>query len=205
MVNAGPTPASRATRAISRTMAGASSGTTTGRLLVRKSGSRIPYAWSFSEKFMATTLASSYSSSGAATRSTMSCTYRSNDRAFFFEPRATWPPRIRRERTGVEQRLHAATDVAGRLAPTGNDTQWVRVHDPHMAAVRTVLSAETSAQTEFHRFFEAEHRRMTTALYLITGDTSEAEELSQEAMVRMYERWDRVRRMDSPTGYLYRT
>ena len=74
-----------------------------------------------------------------------------------------------------------------------------------MAAVRTVLSAETSAQTEFHRFFEAEHRRLTTALYLITGDTSEAEELSQEAMVRMYERWDRVRRMDSPTGYLYRT
>jgi len=74
-----------------------------------------------------------------------------------------------------------------------------------MAAVRTVLSAETSAQTEFRRFFEAEHRRLVTALYLITGDPSEAEELSQEAMVRMYERWDRVRRMDSPTGYLYRT
>src|SRR5439155_2109167 len=60
-------------------------------------------------------------------------------------------------------------------------------------------------QTEFHRFFEAEHRRLTTALYLITGDTTEAEELSQGALVRMYERWDRVRRMDSPAGYLYRT
>src|SRR6266516_4369257 len=206
MVNAGPTPASLATRAISRTMAGASSGTTTGRLLVRKSGSRIPYAWSFSEKFMATTLASSYSSSGAATRSTMSCTYRSNDRAFFFEPRATWPPRVpAAERTGVEQRLHAGGDAAGRPWPPCNDSRQVRVHDAQMTAVRTVLSAETSAQTEFQRFFEAEHHRLTTALYLITGDTSEAEELSQEAMVRMYERWDRVRRMDSPTGYLYRT
>src|SRR6266571_4261436 len=89
--------------------------------------------------------------------------------------------------------------------PSGNNWTQVRVHDPHMAAVRTFLSAETSAQTEFHRFFEAEHRRLTTALYLITGDPSEAEELSQEALVRVYERWDRVRRMDSPTGYLYRT
>jgi RNA polymerase sigma-70 factor (ECF subfamily) len=34
---------------------------------------------------------------------------------------------------------------------------------------------------------------------------SEAEDLAQEAFVRVYERWARVRQMESPTGYLYRT
>ena len=40
---------------------------------------------------------------------------------------------------------------------------------------------------------------------LLVGDAFEAEELAQEAMTRVLERWDRVREMDSPTGYVYRT
>jgi RNA polymerase sigma-70 factor, ECF subfamily len=57
----------------------------------------------------------------------------------------------------------------------------------------------------FEEFFEAEHVRLARALYLLTGSASEADELTQEAMVRIYERWDRVRQMGSPQGYLYRT
>ncbi|HVM11287.1 MAG TPA: SigE family RNA polymerase sigma factor [Actinomycetota bacterium] len=57
----------------------------------------------------------------------------------------------------------------------------------------------------FEDFFEAEHVRLARALYLLTGSAAEADELSQEAMVRVYERWDRVRQMDSPQGYLFRT
>jgi RNA polymerase sigma-70 factor (ECF subfamily) len=57
----------------------------------------------------------------------------------------------------------------------------------------------------FEEFFEAEQVRLARALYLLTGSAAEADELTQEAMVRVYERWDRVRQMDSPQGYLFRT
>lgn len=57
----------------------------------------------------------------------------------------------------------------------------------------------------FEGFFEAEYARLVRALYLVTGDPAEAEELAQEAMVRVYARWDTVGLIDSPTGYLYRT
>lgn len=56
----------------------------------------------------------------------------------------------------------------------------------------------------FEGFFEAEHVRLSRALYLLTGSSVEADELTQEAMVRVYERWDKVREMASPQGYLYR-
>lgn len=41
-------------------------------------------------------------------------------------------------------------------------------------------------------------------MYLTTGDRYEAEDLAQEAFVKAYERWDRVRTMDNPVGYVYR-
>jgi RNA polymerase sigma-70 factor, ECF subfamily len=67
-------------------------------------------------------------------------------------------------------------------------------------ADRTVVSAPP-----FEEFFEAEHVRLARALFLVTGSASEADELTQEALVRVYERWDRVQRMNSPQGYLFRT
>jgi RNA polymerase sigma-70 factor, ECF subfamily len=56
----------------------------------------------------------------------------------------------------------------------------------------------------FEEFFQAEYRGLVRALYLLTADLGEAEELAQETMARVYERWDRVRIMDSPGGYVYR-
>jgi RNA polymerase sigma factor (sigma-70 family) len=66
---------------------------------------------------------------------------------------------------------------------------------------------EITAATElpFEEFFQTEHVRLARALYLLTGSAAEADELTQEAMVRVFERWDRVRKMDSPQGYLFRT
>src|SRR5512134_3960126 len=57
----------------------------------------------------------------------------------------------------------------------------------------------------FEEFFLAEHERLFQALYLLTGDRYEADDLAQEALLRAYERWDRVGTMDSPIGYVYRT
>jgi RNA polymerase sigma factor (sigma-70 family) len=57
----------------------------------------------------------------------------------------------------------------------------------------------------FDRFYEAERDGLFGALVLMTGNRHEAEEITQEAFVALWERWDRVATMDDPTGYLYRT
>src|SRR5262245_32712051 len=56
----------------------------------------------------------------------------------------------------------------------------------------------------FEAFYEDTHSRLYTALCLVTGSRHEAEEVTQEAFVRVWERWDRVGGLDAPTGYLYR-
>jgi RNA polymerase sigma factor (sigma-70 family) len=57
----------------------------------------------------------------------------------------------------------------------------------------------------FERFYEAERDGLFGALVLITGNRHEAEEITQDAFVAVWERWDRVSAMEAPTGYLYRT
>jgi RNA polymerase sigma factor (sigma-70 family) len=57
---------------------------------------------------------------------------------------------------------------------------------------------------EFAEFFRDEYPGLVRALYLLTTNLVEAEELAQEAMARAYERWDRVSLMESPGGYVYR-
>jgi RNA polymerase sigma-70 factor (sigma-E family) len=57
----------------------------------------------------------------------------------------------------------------------------------------------------FEAFFHEHHEPLLRVLYLSTGDRHEAEDLAQEAFVRVYERWDRVRTLGDPRGYLYRT
>lgn len=56
----------------------------------------------------------------------------------------------------------------------------------------------------FEEFYEASFRRVFTALCLVTGDRYEAEEIAQEAFLRMFERWDRVGALEDPTGYVFR-
>jgi len=63
----------------------------------------------------------------------------------------------------------------------------------------------TSDTSAFELFFEAERRRLFRALYVMTGSAHEAEELAQDAFLKIWERWDRVGAMDDPVGYLYRT
>ena len=60
-------------------------------------------------------------------------------------------------------------------------------------------------QASFEDFFGEEHARLFGALCLVTGDRFEAEEIMQDAFLRMWERWDRVRWLDDPSAYLFRT
>jgi RNA polymerase sigma-70 factor (ECF subfamily) len=62
-----------------------------------------------------------------------------------------------------------------------------------------------SESLDFEEFFRGQFPGLVRALYLLVPDRSEAEELAQEAMARVFERWDRVRTMESPGGYVYET
>jgi len=61
------------------------------------------------------------------------------------------------------------------------------------------------APLTFERFFEQEQERLLRMLSVITGSRREAEDLAQEAFVRIFERWDVVATMEAPAGYLHRT
>ncbi len=57
----------------------------------------------------------------------------------------------------------------------------------------------------FEELFLTEREALYGAMWLVTRDRFEAEEIAQEAFLRIWERWERVRSMDDPAGYLYRT
>lgn len=58
---------------------------------------------------------------------------------------------------------------------------------------------------EFDDFFEDEKERLLRVLSVVTGSRTEAEDIAQDAFMKVLERWDSVGRMENPTGYLYRT
>jgi RNA polymerase sigma factor (sigma-70 family) len=60
------------------------------------------------------------------------------------------------------------------------------------------------AAAGFDAFFADEHERLFRALYFITGDPHDAEELMQDAFLKVWERWDRVSGIEDPQGYLFR-
>jgi RNA polymerase sigma-70 factor, ECF subfamily len=60
------------------------------------------------------------------------------------------------------------------------------------------------ALARFDTFFLEEHDRLFKALYFVTGSRQDAEELMQEAFMKLWERWDTIDSIDDPTGYLFR-
>jgi len=58
-------------------------------------------------------------------------------------------------------------------------------------------------RVRFDTFFEEEHDRLFKALYFVSGNRHDAEELMQDAFLKLWERWDDPRVSD-PTGYLFR-
>jgi len=76
----------------------------------------------------------------------------------------------------------------------------------HVRTVGTVKRdrADIEGAPDFEAFYRAEFPGLVRAMFLLVPDVDEAQELAQEAMVRVYERWDRVSAMESPGGYLFR-
>jgi RNA polymerase sigma-70 factor, ECF subfamily len=60
------------------------------------------------------------------------------------------------------------------------------------------------AWARFDTFFEEEHERLFQAMYFVTGNRHDAEELMQDAFLRLWERWQEIDRIEDLTGYLFR-
>jgi RNA polymerase sigma-70 factor (ECF subfamily) len=81
------------------------------------------------------------------------------------------------------------------------------MHPRDVRAEREVVPFPTErvdAWARFDAFVEEEHDRLYKALYFVTGSREDAEELSQDAFMKLSVRWDRIEEIDDPTGYLFR-
>jgi RNA polymerase sigma-70 factor, ECF subfamily len=56
----------------------------------------------------------------------------------------------------------------------------------------------------FDRFYRAEYRRVVAVIYGLTGSRWVAEDLAQDAFLRVHRDWARVEGMESPSGWVRR-
>lgn len=77
----------------------------------------------------------------------------------------------------------------------------------HLRQIAVPLSREsqTDEPLTFEVFFEVSRRRLYGAFCLITGNRQEAEEIVQDAFLKVWERWDRVADLEDPNGFLFTT
>jgi RNA polymerase sigma-70 factor, ECF subfamily len=74
----------------------------------------------------------------------------------------------------------------------------------HVNASNSTESAKVEPAS-FEEFFGGEKDRLLRMLAFASGSTAEAEDLAQDAFTKVLERWESVRTMDDPAGYLHRT
>jgi RNA polymerase sigma-70 factor (ECF subfamily) len=79
------------------------------------------------------------------------------------------------------------------------------MNEPLHLATEEVPAETLEASRSFESFYDAESRTLFRRLWLVTGNRAEAEELMQDAFLKVWERWEQVGAMDDPVGYLYRT
>ena len=79
------------------------------------------------------------------------------------------------------------------------------MNEPLHLAAETPASETLVAPTSFETFYDAESHDLFSHLWLVTGNRAEAEEIMQDAFLKIWERWAQVSEMDEPVGYLYRT
>ena len=91
-----------------------------------------------------------------------------------------------------------------------NDRPDSGIHDGVQIEDNNVveLSSEPEAPVaplSFEELFLDVHDRLYRALYFITGSSTDAEELMQDAFLKLWERWDRIEQINDPVAYLFRS
>lgn len=82
--------------------------------------------------------------------------------------------------------------IHGRVQTEDNVVELDRERDAH------------AGPPSFEELFLDVHDRLYRALYFITGSAADAEELMQDAFLKLWERWDRIDTIDDPVAYLFR-
>jgi RNA polymerase sigma-70 factor (ECF subfamily) len=75
----------------------------------------------------------------------------------------------------------------------------------HLVSEEVPQALGADRTSAFEGLVNAQYDKLYGGLCLITRDRVEAEDVLQEAFLRVWERWDRVVEMDDPAGYLFRT
>ncbi|MFK4088461.1 SigE family RNA polymerase sigma factor [Kribbella sp. NPDC020789] len=57
------------------------------------------------------------------------------------------------------------------------------------------------ASAEFHDFFERHHAELARLAHLLTGETDAADDLAADALVALWQRWDRLKAAQHPVAY----
>jgi RNA polymerase sigma-70 factor (ECF subfamily) len=70
--------------------------------------------------------------------------------------------------------------------------QWIEEREPALRATPA-----------FEVFFEQHRHRLFGAMCLVCGNRAEAEEITQEAFLKMWERWTTVSTLEAPEAYLF--
>ena len=97
-------------------------------------------------------------------------------------------------------------DACGELRMALSGSRSSRIHGS-MRAEGEVLRFPTErveAWARFDEFFQEEHERLFKAPYFVTGSRHDAEELMQDAFLKLWERWDSIDQIEDPTAYLFR-
>jgi DNA-directed RNA polymerase specialized sigma24 family protein len=68
-----------------------------------------------------------------------------------------------------------------------------------------VIVSDRAAREDFAEFFARNREGLCGALWLVSRDRHEAEEVGQDALAKVWERCSSVQTMENPDGYLYRT
>ncbi len=62
-------------------------------------------------------------------------------------------------------------------------------------------AAAEEPAAEFHAFFERHHAELARFAHLVTGEAEAADDLAADALLAVWDRWDRVRAADHPVAY----
>jgi len=73
----------------------------------------------------------------------------------------------------------------------------------HAGVTWKAVGDAVAVEHSFEDFFELEQERLLRVLWMVTGSLQEAEDIVQDAFLRVWERWPKVSAMESPTGYLH--
>jgi RNA polymerase sigma-70 factor, ECF subfamily len=79
------------------------------------------------------------------------------------------------------------------------------VEEPLRIVAEPEPAATAAEAVSFESFVLENQTRLFGFLCLMTGSRHEAEEIAQEAFVRVLDRWDHVSRLEDPSGYLFVT